>query len=131
MDKGFVCAKILLECRQITVHPNAAEKIKHYVNHLDKFNKSALHLAAKNEATKIVILLLKNQADFDVRSVDGVCALREIYKNTPDAMDEALNQSITYVEKCHRPTLSSDNISLAGHNEFDFTRTCINACLNF
>lgn len=121
---------MLLECHQVTNSSDAAEKMKQYVNHLDKFRKSALHLAAKNEATHIVIELLRHQADFDVSSVDGVCALREIYKNTPDAMEEALNQSISYVALCSRPNLPGDNISVY-QDEFDFTKTCINVCLDF
>jgi ankyrin repeat protein len=130
VEKGLVCTKMLLECRQLTEHANAAEKIKGYVNHLDKCGKTALHLAAKNEATQIVIELLTNQAEFDISSNDGSCALREIYKNTPIAMEEALNQSISYLEKCSRPTLPSDNVSVK-NNEFDFTRTCVNVCLDF
>jgi ankyrin repeat protein len=61
--------KILLKCKQLMSYPNAAEKIKGYVNHLDHHLKSALHLAAENEATAIVVELLTNQANFDIRFV--------------------------------------------------------------
>lgn len=47
-------------------------------------------------------------------------------------MEEALNQSIGYIETCGRVTLPSDNISIAQDGElFDFTRTCVNICLDF
>jgi hypothetical protein len=62
-------------------------------------------------------------------SLDGTCALRAIYKSTPNAMEEALNQSITYVENCARQTLPSDNVTMINH--FDFTKTCVNVCLGF
>ncbi|OXA57807.1 Transient receptor potential channel pyrexia [Folsomia candida] len=124
VEKGLICVKLLLDCNKIKTHTNAAEHIKRYVNHLDKFGKSPLHLAAKNEATAIVIELLTNRANFDISSLDGTCALREIYKSTPNAMEEALNQSIGYIETCGRVTLPSDNISIAQDGElFDFTRT--------
>jgi len=67
VEKGLVCMKILIESRQIMSYPNPAEKIKGYVNHLDHQRKSALHLAAENEATSIVVELLTNQANFDIR----------------------------------------------------------------
>lgn len=69
VEKGLVCVKLLLECSKVKTPVNAAEHVKRYVNYLDRRGKSALLLAAKNEATDIVIELLTRQADFDVRLV--------------------------------------------------------------
>lgn len=138
VEKGLICTKLLLECSALQVDAEKrTEKLRRFVNAVDYNNESALHLAAKNEATKIVRELLMNQADLDIRSADGKCALMEVYKKTPLAMNEALSQSITFEEFCKRDMCAEDDDDVLkrkksdNSDEIDFTQAYSGICLNF
>lgn len=137
-QKGLLCTRLLLESKAVTVNSSQrSEKLRKFVNCTDYNNETALHLAAKNEATLIVKELLLNMADLDITSVDGKCGLQEVYKRTPGAMGDALNQSICYVEFCRRDMEdeekeeSSRKTSKESSDEIDFTENYISVCLNF
>ncbi|CAL8143317.1 unnamed protein product [Orchesella dallaii] len=140
VEKGLRCVKLLLECNALMVSSQyRAEKLRRFVNSVDYNHETALHLAARNEATMIVKELLVNQADLDIKSLDGKCGLMEIYKRTPAAMDDALNQSISYVELCKRDMADDDEVEeqeqaewkSTNSEEVDFTRCYVDVCLNF
>lgn len=138
VEKGWLCTKLLLECSALMVEAEKrTEKLRKFVNATDYNHETALHLAASNEATKIVRELLYNQADLDIKTLDGRCALMEVYKKTPLAMNEALNQSISYVELCKRDMGleeeddSSKRRTSKNSDDIDFTQSYVNVCLNF
>ena len=56
------------------------------VNKPDKFGYTPLHIAALNESSPIVILLLTKGADVTARTKGGVSALSFIIRRTPDVL---------------------------------------------
>lgn len=138
VEKGLLCTKLLLEVIGLIVPAEKrAVKLQKFVNKTDYNKETALHLAAKNEATNIVKELLLNQADLDISSHTGKCGLMEVYKRTPLAMNEALNQSIAYVELCRRELVDDDvddtskRKSSNENDAIDFTHSYVSVCLNF
>lgn len=139
VEKGLICVRLLLECSALTVDAEKrTEKLRKFVNAVDHNHETALHLATKNEACKIVRELLLNQADLDIKSNSGKCGLMEVYKKTPAAMNEALNQSISYVELCKRE-MCDDEIeaekcerkTCGKSDEIDLAQSYVDVCLNF
>ncbi|ODM96676.1 Transient receptor potential channel pyrexia [Orchesella cincta] len=151
VEKGFKCTRMILEAISLAVRPGSlVQVLRRLVNVVDYNHETALHLAARNEATMIVKELLVNHADLDVKSVDGKCGLQEIYKRTPEAMNDALCHSISYVELCKRFKMAkmgmgkdedsdekkkgqSKKLSEPKEtDELDFSkRSLVNICLNF
>ncbi|CAL8134029.1 unnamed protein product [Orchesella dallaii] len=145
-EKGLKCTKLILEAISLGVHPaNVVSTLRRLVNVVDFNQETALLLAARNEATMIVKELLIHHAELDVQLVNGKCGLQEIYKRTPEAMNEALCHSISYVELCKRhktgdngekkhdakkkPTREAEPEK---EKELDFSkRSLVNICLNF
>ena len=56
------------------------------VNKPDKFGYTPLHIAALNESSCIVILLLSKGADVTARTKGGISALNFIIRRTPDVL---------------------------------------------
>ena len=67
MQEGLACVRLLLKCDKIMHTDNVTETVRRFTNIQDSNGETPLHIAAANEATEIVIELLKNQADFNLK----------------------------------------------------------------
>ncbi|XP_065563359.1 transient receptor potential channel pyrexia-like isoform X2 [Artemia franciscana] len=71
------------------------------VNHQDKFGYSPLHLAALNEDSALVSLLIHRGADITVKTKGGATALSVISRRTPDCithLSQRLDEAVSLVD---------------------------------
>jgi hypothetical protein len=61
------------------------------INKSDKFGYTPLHIAALNESSSIVILLLTKGADVTARTKGGLSALNFIIRRTPDVLSKFIS----------------------------------------
>ncbi|XP_011264522.2 LOW QUALITY PROTEIN: transient receptor potential channel pyrexia [Camponotus floridanus] len=98
------------------------------VNKADKFGYTPLHIAALNESSRTVMMLLSKGGDVTARTKDGITALSFIVRRTPEVLSQLptrLDQSVSlhYHElgdmDCELRVDFRPLIPLGGRNETD------------
>ncbi|EFN62634.1 Transient receptor potential channel pyrexia [Camponotus floridanus] len=124
LNNAVDCVEALLQAGASPNNPQAGAS----VNKADKFGYTPLHIAALNESSRTVMMLLSKGGDVTARTKDGITALSFIVRRTPEVLSQLptrLDQSVSlhYHElgdmDCELRVDFRPLIPLGGRNETD------------